>query len=265
MPVPAVRSDLIVTPRPDDDGILVYDPLTDTGHVLDPATAAVFAACDGTTERSDLAEAIARATDLPADPAIVDLALFDLDRVGLLVAPIERPAGVSRRTLIGGLALGAVGVALLPAIKSLASVSSAGAQDAMTVVPGAATTVQDIPVDITIQAQNVINPNAITFWTVTQPAHGVVTVAAVEHPGTSAVATYTPDPGYTGADSFTFTAGICQPAPGGHPSPIGVCPNGYFAFGAAPAAVTITVTPPLPTTTTTTTAPATPSTPSFTG
>ena len=271
MPVPASRRDLVITPRPDGEGVLVYDPLTDTGHVLDPVTAAVLAACDGSNGREDLASIIAASTELPADLAIVDLALFDLDRVGLLDARIGTSRGVSRRTLISGIALGAAGMALLPAIRSLGSISSAGAQPSpMSVDPAAATTERDVAVDITLQAQNVSDPTAITFWSVTQPANGIVTIGAVTHPGTTAIATYTPDPGYTGADSFTFTAGICQPAPGGgYPSPIGACPTGYFAQGVPPASVTITVTPPAPTTTTTTTTtttrPSEPSTPSFTG
>jgi hypothetical protein len=58
MPNPEARNDLVITDRPGgaDTGVLVYDPKTDTGHVLDSTAALVLAACDGTRDLAELAE-----------------------------------------------------------------------------------------------------------------------------------------------------------------------------------------------------------------
>ena len=44
MRAPRTRDDLIVSPRPSGDGVLVYDPTTDTGHVLEGTAAIVSTA-----------------------------------------------------------------------------------------------------------------------------------------------------------------------------------------------------------------------------
>ena len=54
------------------------------------------------------------------------------------------------------------------------------------------------PVDVTLVATDP-DGDQLTYIIASQPAHGTVTLAAN-------VATYTPDPGYSGPDSFTFTA-----------------------------------------------------------
>ncbi len=54
------------------------------------------------------------------------------------------------------------------------------------------------PVDVTLVAADP-DGDQLTYIIASQPAHGTVTLAAN-------VATYTPDPGYSGPDSFTFTA-----------------------------------------------------------
>ena len=118
------------------------------------------------------------------------------------------------------------------------------------------------------------------YWNVDQPAHGTVTVTNTSSGGvnTGAYATYTPDPGYSGPDSFNYVAGECYAAAGtiAYPAPPAAqaaCPSAYAIIGAyiPSASVSITVTP-TPTTTTTTTAPATittlptdESTPKYTG
>lgn len=61
-----------------------------------------------------------------------------------------------------------------------------------------ATTSWQSPVDITLTSSDV-GGNTLTWTIVDAPAHGTVTV-------TGAVATYTPDAGFSGSDSFTFIA-----------------------------------------------------------
>ena len=115
-----------------DGGLVVYDPVTDAGHLLNPATAAVFEACDGQTSVDEMAERVAARTGLPADRGIVELALAELDEVGLLSttgpsAADDEPRGISRRALIGRLTLGAAAVALLPAVETVVGTSQLAA------------------------------------------------------------------------------------------------------------------------------------------
>lgn len=274
---PTVRTDLVVSPRPNDEGVLVYDPTTDTGHVLEGVTAAVFAACNGMANIAAIEAHVAEVTGAIADPAAVDAAIDQLSAAGLL----EEPRGISRRVLIGGLIAGAAAVAIAPAITSVARPRKASAQVAPAVAPAvepkSATTPADTSVVIPLSSVG-FDATRTVYWNVDQPAYGTVTVTNTSSGGmnTGAYATYTPDPGYSGPDSFNYVAGECYspagittfPAP---PAAQAACPGGDTIYGAQipSALVSITVTP---TSTTTTTTPATTtslptdeSTPKYTG
>lgn len=56
------------------------------------------------------------------------------------------------------------------------------------------------PTGITLSASDV-GGNTLEWIVVDQPAHGTVT-------GTGPTLTYTPDPGFSGSDSFTFKASL---------------------------------------------------------
>lgn len=258
------RADLVVSPRPSGDGVLVYDPVTDTGHVLEGTTAIVFDLCDGTVGRDELVERVAVRTGLPTQRAVVATALGQLVDAGLLEP--DAKARLSRRALIGGFALGAAGVALLPVITSVARPRSAGAQPGPEVDSKTATTPESTPVVINLSAQNIVVADTV-YWATTQPAHGTVVITNTSSGGvnTGAYATYTPNPGYTGPDVFTYTVGECYGAIGTfYPAPqyaIDACPSGTTISGSGytPGVVNITVTPaPSTTTTTTTIEPVTP-------
>jgi len=60
------------------------------------------------------------------------------------------------------------------------------------------TTTQDTPITITLSASDP-NGDSLTFSVITGPTHGTLSGAAPN-------LTYTPSPGYSGLDSFTFTA-----------------------------------------------------------
>ena len=265
---PTVRTDLVVSPRPNDEGVLVYDPTTDTGHVLEGITAAVFAACNGTADTAAIEAHVAEVTGAIADPAAVDAAIDQLSAAGLL----DESKGISRRVLIGGLIAGAAAVAIAPAITSVARPRKASAlvQPAAAVEPKSATTPADTSVQIPLSSVG-LDPTRTVYWNVDQPAHGTVTVTNTSAGGmnTGAYATYTPDPGYSGSDSFNYVAGECFSAPGADtfiapPAAQSSCPAGDTIRSAyiPSALVSITVTP---APTTTTTAPADESTPKYTG
>lgn len=264
---PTVRTDLVVSPRPNDEGVLVYDPATDTGHVLEGITAAVFAACNGTADIAAIEAHVAEATGAIADPAAVDAAIDQLSAAGLL----DEPKGISRRVLIGGLIAGAAAVAIAPAITSVARPRKASAQDPPAVEPKSATTPADTSVQIPLSSVG-FDPTRTVYWNVNQPTYGTVTVTNTSSGGvnTGAYATYTPNPGYSGPDSFNYVAGECYAAPGSYTfsAPTAAqdaCPVGDSIGGTyiPSALVSITVTP--APTTTTTTAPTDESTPKYTG
>ncbi|HVN50688.1 MAG TPA: PqqD family peptide modification chaperone [Acidimicrobiales bacterium] len=258
-------------------GLVVFDPVTDRGHLLNPASAAVFEACDGRTPVDEMAHRVAERTGLPEDPEIVELALSELADAGLLQEPDLASSHLSRRSLMARLAVGAGVAALLPVIETIANTSelaaaTAGrpqtAEDSLVAVPKTATTTVGTPVVLTLSTSGGFSdPAATVFAIATTASHGDVSL-------TDDVATYAPADGFTGTDTFTYIAAQCIPFSDAIPLP--ACPDGSGPVpeaGTAPATVTVTVNP-APTTTTSTTeaptttaavAPATAAQPTFTG
>jgi len=263
---PVVRTDLVVSPRPNGEGVLVYDPTTDTGHVLEGIAAAVFEACDGTADIAAIEARVAATTGAP-DFAAIDRAIDQLSEAGLL----DESRGISRRGLLGGLLAGAAAVAIAPVITSVAHPRKASAQPAPSIDPKTATTTADTPVQIQFSGVGIYTPSTV-WWVVDQPTHGTVTVTNTSSGGvnTGAYATYTPNPGYSGPDSFRYVGGRCEGIGALYPAPTeaqDACPAGLFISGTSipPGLVSITVTPNPTTSTTTTTSPADESTPKYTG
>jgi len=248
-------------------GLVVYDPVTDAGHLLNPATATVFEACDGRTPIDEMAARVSARTGLPIDPGIVELALGQLDEAGLLTPTdtgpsAAEPAGMSRRALIGRLALGAGAITLLPVVETVVGSSQLAAAtpariqtalDSLVADPKTATTTAGTPVDVTLTTTGgFTTPTSTIFAIATQPGHGAVVLA-------DDVATYTPGPGFSGTDTFTYIAAQCVPFSDALPA----CPDGNGAVpetGTAPATVTVTVDPAPTTTSTSTTTASTTST-----
>ena len=254
----------------------------------------MFEACDGQTSLDEMAERVAARTGLPADRGIVELALSELDEVGLLSPVSSVPvgdsdaelvgSGLSRRSLIGRLALGAGAVALLPVVTTVLGSSQMAAAtpartqtalDSLVADPKTTSTTVGTPVDVTLTTTGgFVSPTSTIFAISNDPANGGVTLV-------DDVATYTPDPGFTGIDTFTYIAAQCIPVLDALPV-LPDCPSETGPVpetGTAAATVTITVDP-APTTTTTSTAPpssstttkpaaspaaATPAQPNFTG
>ncbi|MDE2235063.1 MAG: DUF11 domain-containing protein [Gammaproteobacteria bacterium] len=69
-----------------------------------------------------------------------------------------------------------------------------------TVSNGSVTTTENVPVSGTLNGNNPCNCGTPAFSIVTQPSHGSVSIT---NSATGAI-TFTPTPGYSGADSFTF-------------------------------------------------------------
>lgn len=71
-----------------DDGLVVYDEVSDRVHYLNPTASIVFALCDGEHDHAAMAGVLAEAFHLDEPPAAaVDDALRQLAREGLLRSP----------------------------------------------------------------------------------------------------------------------------------------------------------------------------------
>lgn len=104
------------------DETLVYDLERDRAHCLNRSAALVWQHCDGQTTVSDLARLLQRETDLPADEAIVCMALNRLAKAHLLGERVTLPeaiGGCSRREVLRRLGLAGGLAFLLPAVTSI--------------------------------------------------------------------------------------------------------------------------------------------------
>lgn len=123
---PLARTDrLSVRELPDE--IIVFDLATRKAHCLNAVAACVWKHCDGRRDVAALVQAVHRQLGVPADEALVRLALEQLSRRNLLTEPVARPDGeaLTRRTALRRLVVAAV---TLPAIMTVtASKARAGA------------------------------------------------------------------------------------------------------------------------------------------
>jgi hypothetical protein len=122
------------------DGLMVYDEERHQAHSLNPTAAFVWRHCDGQTAIPELAHRMQQELDLPADEAMVWLALDRLEKAHLLHGPLARPEDpghYSRRAMIQKLGKMGVAAALVPLITSIAS-PKAHAQASPNANPGSA-------------------------------------------------------------------------------------------------------------------------------
>lgn len=104
------------------DETLVYDLERDRAHCLNPAAALVWRHCDGRTPVARLASLLERELGLPADEAVVWMALDRLEKARLLEKPLSAPeqrARYSRREMMKTLGRVAGITLLLPAVSSI--------------------------------------------------------------------------------------------------------------------------------------------------
>ncbi len=80
---------------------------------------------------------------------------------------------------------------------ALVSLTVSPVNDAPSAIAGSATVSEDGTVDITLTGSDIDTGDTLGFAIAGQPAHGSVSLLG-------AVATYTPEANYNGADSFTF-------------------------------------------------------------
>ena len=125
--MPLARAkDLVVEELQDET--LVYDLQRNKAHCLSPTAAFVWKHCDGRTGVLQVAKLLEQRLGLPADEAIVWMALDRVERAHLLDQPLAQPGDgtrYSRRAMMRR--LGAVGgiSLLLPVVSSVVAPAAA--------------------------------------------------------------------------------------------------------------------------------------------
>lgn len=99
--------------------MVVFVPATNEAHSLNRTASVIFDLCDGVTTPAQMVAAL-QDVGLPADTAIVNLALAELSEASLVVVDDQRQQlGVSRRTVIRRLGLSAAAIAMLPVVETI--------------------------------------------------------------------------------------------------------------------------------------------------
>jgi hypothetical protein len=101
---------------------IVYDKLNHRAHTLNQTAAAVWTAADGGKSIDELARMLELNLGVPADRAVVLLALTQLEGAGLLEKNAEMEqveTGTSRREMARRFALAGVSAALVPFVASV--------------------------------------------------------------------------------------------------------------------------------------------------
>jgi hypothetical protein len=110
------------------DEVLVYDLDRHKAHCLNQTAALVWRRCDGKTQPAEIARRLQSELDQPFNVEMVWLALRQLDKIHLLVEPVDVPpklAGMNRREMVRTLGLAAV--VAVPLVTSIVSPTAAEA------------------------------------------------------------------------------------------------------------------------------------------
>ncbi|MFQ5556834.1 MAG: hypothetical protein ACE5GB_04915 [Acidimicrobiales bacterium] len=121
------------------DELLVYNPADHTAHAVNHIASVVLDACDGRRSTAELVDVVGGRVDTMVDHEVIALAVSDLLDAGLITmdGPVR---GVSRRSLIARVGVGAAAIAAIPVVESITAPSPAAAMS-----PGPET--DDQPVD----------------------------------------------------------------------------------------------------------------------
>ena len=118
------------------DGLMVYDEERKRAHSLNQTATFVWRHCDGQTAIPELTRRLQQELDVPADEAMIRLALELLGKEHLLREPWlppENPDCYSRRAMIHKLGKVGVAAALVPLVTSIAAPKALAAQSQSTV------------------------------------------------------------------------------------------------------------------------------------
>jgi Coenzyme PQQ synthesis protein D (PqqD) len=129
--LPAARAeDLIVQKMADE--VLVYDQQRHQAHCLNQTAALVWRALDGESTAGEVAARLSQQEGVEIGTAVVEMAVAELSRSGLLAAAVEAKSGLSRREMMKRVGVGAA--VALPVVVSV--VAPRAAQAATLLPPG---------------------------------------------------------------------------------------------------------------------------------
>jgi hypothetical protein len=124
-PLPRIRTDLLKHPL--DKQLLVYDTRWDQVHLIDQTTACVMQLLEeGGWTREGITSELAVRLGIDPNPDLLPLALEQLHNTGLLDVPagtMPEIDGVSRREMLGRLAMAGAAALAIPAVASLTATS----------------------------------------------------------------------------------------------------------------------------------------------
>lgn len=103
--------------------LLVYDTKAARAHCLNPTSAAIWKACDGSRTVTDLSAMFDAEAGAGHGEGVVMLALDQLQEYELLQAPVEFGTAYSRRTVVRALGLTAL---MIPGISTVAMAFQTG-------------------------------------------------------------------------------------------------------------------------------------------
>lgn len=124
--LPAAREDGLIMQKVADE-VLVYDQQRHKAHCLNQTAALVWRSLDGKSTASQIATRLSQQQGVAVSAAVVQLAVSDLGRSGLLRGPIvaEGKSGLSRRELMKRIGVGAA--VALPVVVSVVAPRAAQA------------------------------------------------------------------------------------------------------------------------------------------
>ena len=101
---------------------LVYDESSHEAHCLNKSAALVWRHCDGRTTVDEMVAILHRSLGTPTDPAVVELALEQLQTAGLVnerVVSFTGQPNMARRRLLSRLSVAGMAMALAPLVTSI--------------------------------------------------------------------------------------------------------------------------------------------------
>jgi Coenzyme PQQ synthesis protein D (PqqD) len=125
--------------------VILYDKSSHNAHCLNATTATVWDHADGQRTIGDIALVLEQKLGIPRDPAVVLLALEQLESAGLLESATSNNAEAtkhnpSRRQVARRLALAGISASLIPAVASIVAPTPAMASSPGPVYTGASVT-----------------------------------------------------------------------------------------------------------------------------
>ena len=126
--LPAAREEEMIVQEMKGE-VLVYDQRQHRAHCLNETAALVWRRLDGQSTASEVAEQVSAATGVEVSAALVEMAVEELRRSGLLAGAAGGRSGMSRREMMKRVGIGAA--VALPVVASVVAPRAAEAANCL--------------------------------------------------------------------------------------------------------------------------------------